>query len=89
MTPTAEAGVNAATAAAAAADATGINDLSPECFVAVFGLLEAAETARAMCVHPLWAACLRDDILWRPHLRAVFAKADARLPDGSTAPSYR
>jgi len=77
-----------ATATAAAAP-TGILDLSPACFVAVFGRLGAAETARAMCVHPLWAEYLRDDILWRPHLQTVFAKAEASLPEGGAAASFR
>jgi hypothetical protein len=68
---------------------TGVNDLSPACFVAVFGTLGAAETARAMCVHPLWADNLRDDILWRPYFEEVFAQRDARLPDETEAASYR
>ncbi|KAI8464656.1 MAG: hypothetical protein J3K34DRAFT_461813 [Monoraphidium minutum] len=68
---------------------TGVNDLSPACFVAVFSLLGAAETARATCVHPLWAEYLRDDILWRPHLAEVYARGEPVLPGGGDAPSYR
>jgi hypothetical protein len=69
---------------------TGFNDLSPECFVAVFSRLGADEAARAMCVHPLWATCLRDDMLWRAHLVDAFAADDTQLPSGSgTASSYR
>lgn len=68
---------------------TEVNDLSPACFVAVFSILGAAETARAMCVHPLWAEHLRDDILWRPNLLEVYARAEATLPDGAAAQSFR
>lgn len=70
-------------------DATEVNDLSPSCLVAVFGILGAADTARAMCVHPLWAEYLGDDILWKPHLYDVFAQSEACMSDGTKALSFR
>lgn len=75
--------------AATAEPATTVNDLSPACFVAVFSRLGADEAARAMCVHPLWALYLRDDILWRAHVAAAFARSDTALPGGGEAPSFR